>query len=208
MDVKESLLSGTSQQKRCQGHSNHCWHRTSQSRRRRSKSTSFPEPNLPQNVRFHQTPRSQNHRSRVPNPSRASIAAAQPLKHVETRKNEVLNSTKTKQFCRICDFENHRHAQKLFVIIVASGLECRRHRFMCTWLNMEDCDGDRRWLSSLKPFNLFPLIPAYTARPGLPLLPASSARPGLPLSAPANGFDDERHRQSPSHHSFESVIYT
>ena len=40
-----------------------------QSRRRRSQSTSFPEPNLPQNVRFHQTPRSQNHRSRVPNPS-------------------------------------------------------------------------------------------------------------------------------------------
>ena len=39
------------------------------SRRRRSQSTSFPEPNLPQNVRFHQTPRSQNHRSRVPNPS-------------------------------------------------------------------------------------------------------------------------------------------
>ena len=51
-----------------------------------------------------------NHRSRVP--SRASIAAAQPLKHVETRKNEVLNSTKTKQFCRICEIENHRHAQK------------------------------------------------------------------------------------------------
>ena len=47
----------------------------------RSQSTSFPEPNLPQSVRFHQTPRSQNHRSRVPNPSRASIAAAQPLKH-------------------------------------------------------------------------------------------------------------------------------
>ena len=92
----------------------------------------FRRPNLPQNVRFHQTPRSQNHRSRVLNPSRASIAAAQPLKHVETRKNEVLNSTKTKQFCRICDFENHRHAQKLFVIIVASGLECRRRRFMCT----------------------------------------------------------------------------
>ena len=96
------------------------------------KSTSFPEPNLPHNVYFHQTPRSQNHRSRVPNPSRASIAAAQPLKHVETRKNEVLNSTKPKQFSRICDFENHRHAQKLFVIIVTSGLECRRHRFMCT----------------------------------------------------------------------------
>ena len=56
---------------------------------------------------FNKTPRSQNHRSRVPNPSRASIAAAQPLKHVKTRKNEVLNSTKTKQFCRICDFENH-----------------------------------------------------------------------------------------------------
>ena len=62
----------------------------------RSQSTSFPEPNLPQNVRFHQTPRSQNHRSRVPNPSRASVAAAQPLKHVETQKNVVLNSTKMK----------------------------------------------------------------------------------------------------------------
>ena len=46
--------------------------------------TSFPEPNLPRNVRFHQTPRSQNHRSRVPNTSRASIAGVQPLKHVET----------------------------------------------------------------------------------------------------------------------------
>ena len=56
--------------------------------------TSFPEPNLPQNVRFHQTSRSQNHRSRVPNPSRASIAAVQPLKHVETRKNEVLTRRK------------------------------------------------------------------------------------------------------------------
>ena len=70
------------------------------------------------------TSRSQNHRSRVPNPSRASIAAAQPLKHVKTRKNVVLNSTKTKDFCRIYDIENHPHAQKLFVIIVASGIEC------------------------------------------------------------------------------------
>ena len=66
--------------------------------RRRSESTSFQEPNLPQNVRFHQTPRSQNHRSRVPNPSWASIAAALPLKHVETRKNVVQNLTKTKHF--------------------------------------------------------------------------------------------------------------
>ena len=64
--------------------------------KKESQSTSFPEPNLPQNVRFHQTPRSQNHRSRVPNPSRASVAAAQPLKHVETQKNVVLNSTKMK----------------------------------------------------------------------------------------------------------------
>ena len=53
-------------------------------------------PKLPQNVRFHQTPQSQNHRSRVPNPSRASIAATQPLKYVKTWKNEVINSTKTK----------------------------------------------------------------------------------------------------------------
>ena len=68
------------------------------SRRRRSQSTSFPEPNLPQNVRFHQTPRSQNHRSRVPNSSRASIAAAQPLKHVKTRRNVVPNSIKNEIF--------------------------------------------------------------------------------------------------------------
>ena len=58
----------------------------------------FPEPNLPQNVRFHQTPRSQNHRSRVPNPSRASIAATQPLKHVKTRRNVVPNSIKNETF--------------------------------------------------------------------------------------------------------------
>ena len=56
------------------------------------------ERNLPQNVRFHQTPRSQNHRSRVPNPSRASIAAAQPLKHVKTRRNVVPNSIKYEIF--------------------------------------------------------------------------------------------------------------
>ena len=62
--------------------------------------------------------------------------------------------------------------------------------------------------TSITSLNLFPLIPACTARPGLPLLPASSARPGLPLSAPANGLNDDRHRQSPSHHSFESVTYT
>ena len=37
-----------------------------------------------------------NHRSRVPNPSRAPVAAAQPLKHVKTQKNVVLNSTKMK----------------------------------------------------------------------------------------------------------------
>ena len=35
-----------------------------------------------------------------------------PLKHVETRKNVVQNSTKTKQFCRIFHFENNPHAQK------------------------------------------------------------------------------------------------
>ena len=46
--------------------------------------TSFPEPNLPQNARFHQTPRSQNHRSRVPNPSRASIAATSKLERMKS----------------------------------------------------------------------------------------------------------------------------
>ena len=81
----------------CQGHRNRS--AVSVTRiRRRSQSTSFPEPNLPQNVRFHQTPRSQNHRSRVPNPSRASIAAAQPLKHVKTRRNVVPNSIKNETF--------------------------------------------------------------------------------------------------------------
>ena len=43
-------------------------------------------------------PFSQNHRSRVPNPSRASIAAAQPLKHVKTRRNVVPNSIKYEIF--------------------------------------------------------------------------------------------------------------
>ena len=132
----------------CQGHrnSNHCWHQKTQSRRRRSQSTSFPEPNLPQNVRFHQTPRSQNHRSRVPNPSWASIAAALPLKHVETRKNVVQNSTKTKDFSAGYSTLNNPHAQKLFVIIVVSGLQ--RHRFVCRWLNESFwvmAIGDRGW---------------------------------------------------------------
>ena len=35
---------------------------------------------------------------RVPNPSRASIAAAQALKHVETRKNEVLKLDENETF--------------------------------------------------------------------------------------------------------------
>ena len=61
----------------------------------------FRSPKLLQNVRFHRTPRSRNHGSRVPNPSQASIAATQPLKHVENRKNEVLNSTKTEQINQI-----------------------------------------------------------------------------------------------------------
>ena len=46
-------------------------------------------PKLPQNVLFHETPRSQNHRSRVPNPSRASIAATQPIKHVKEWSNKL-----------------------------------------------------------------------------------------------------------------------
>ena len=112
----------------CQGHRNRSAVSVTritvtQSRRRRSQSTSFPEPNLPQNVRFHQTPRSQNHRSRVPNPSWASISAAQPLKHVKTRRNVVPNSIKTKYFYRIFDFKNNPDAQKLFVIIIGSGLK-------------------------------------------------------------------------------------
>ena len=74
---------------------------------------------------------------------------------VKTRRNSKEWSPKLDQNETILPdftFENHRHAQKLFVIIVASGLKCRRHRFMCTWLNMEDGDGDLRWRSSLKPF--------------------------------------------------------
>ena len=37
-------------------------------------------------------------RIRVPNPSRASIAAAHPLKHVKTRRNVVPNSIKNETF--------------------------------------------------------------------------------------------------------------
>ena len=81
-------------------------------------------PKLPQYVRFHQTPRSQNHRSRVPNPSRASIAATQPLKYVTTWKNEVINSTKTEQISRISVNEDDWHAQKLFVNVVDSVCVC------------------------------------------------------------------------------------
>ena len=111
----------------------------------------FPEPNLPQNVRFHQTPWSQNHRSRVPNPSRASIAAAQPLKHVETGKNEVLKLDENEPFlpdmrhsksptCAeiICDHCRKRHR-----------MQC--HRFMCPITeSMEHGVVNRRWRSSLK----------------------------------------------------------
>ena len=52
-----------------------------------------------------------------------------PLKHVETRKNVVQNSTKTKDFSAGYSNLNNPHAQKLFVIIVVSGLQ--RHRFVC-----------------------------------------------------------------------------
>ena len=61
----------------------------------------FQSPKLPQNVRFNQTPRSQNHRSRVPNPSRVSIATTQPLKHVKTFLNEVILLNQTEQISRI-----------------------------------------------------------------------------------------------------------
>ena len=81
-------------------------------------------PKLPQNVRFHRTPRSQNHRSRVPNPSRASITATQPLKYVKTWKNEVINSTKTEQISRISVNEDDWHTQKLFVNVVDSVCVC------------------------------------------------------------------------------------
>ena len=84
----------------------------------------FRNPKLPQNVHFHQTPWSQNHRSQVPNPSQGSIAAAQPLKDVDTWKNEVLNSTKTEQINRIFVNGNNSHVQKLFVNIVDCVIVC------------------------------------------------------------------------------------
>ena len=46
-----------------------------------------------------------------------------PLKHVKTRRNVVPNSIKTKYFYRIFDFKNNPDAQKLFVIIIGSGLK-------------------------------------------------------------------------------------
>ena len=81
-------------------------------------------PKLPQNVRFHKTPRSPNHRSRVPNLSQASIAATQLLKHVKTWKNEVINLTKTEQISRISMNGDDWHAQKLFVNVVDSVCVC------------------------------------------------------------------------------------
>ena len=76
----------------------------------------------------------------------------QPLKHVETRKNVVLNSKKTKDFCRIYDIKHNPHAQKLFVIIVASGSNAASSFYVYMTEYMDDGDGDRRWRSSLKPF--------------------------------------------------------
>ena len=48
------------------------------------KSTSFPEPKAAAKCPFSPNSTVKNHRSRVPNPSQASIAATQPLKTVKT----------------------------------------------------------------------------------------------------------------------------
>ena len=94
----------------------------------------LPEPKATAKCSFSPNPtvtkRSQNRR--IPNPSRASIAATQPLKHVKTWKNEVINSTKTEQISRISVNEDDWHAQKLFVNVVDSVDLCMyHHRFMC-----------------------------------------------------------------------------
>ena len=93
-------------------------------------------PKLPQNVRFHQTPRSQNHRSRVPNPSRASIAATPLLKHVKTWQNEVINLTKTEQISRISVSGDDRHAQKLFVNVIDSFCVCSVIVLCAQWMDL------------------------------------------------------------------------
>ena len=96
--------------------------------------------------------RSQNHRSRVPNPSRASIAAAQTLKHVETRKNEVLKLDENETF-----LPDMRHSKSLTCTEIICD-HCRkrhrmqRHRFMCPITeSMEHGVEIRRWRSSVKP---------------------------------------------------------
>ena len=90
-------------------------------------------------------------RSRVPNLSRASIAAAQPLKHVETRKNEVLNSIKNETI-----LPDMRH-WKLLTCAEIICEHCRqrhgmqRHHYMCEITeSIEHGVGNRRWRSSLK----------------------------------------------------------
>ena len=88
---------------------------------------------LQQNFQFHFNPRPQNHRSRVANTSRASIAATQPLKHVKTWKNEVINSTKTEQITRKSLNGDDWHAQKLFMNIVDSVIVCT-----CTVIVLRD----------------------------------------------------------------------
>ena len=75
---------------------------------------------------------------------------------------------------------------------------CRYFRFSLN--NVGKGHAKKRQNVTFTMFNLFPLIPACTGRPGLPLLPACTDRPGLPLSAPVNGLDDDSHRRSPSHY--------
>ena len=54
------------------------------------------------------------------------------------------------------------------------------------------------------PLNLFPLIPACTARPGLPLSPPESAFLESPYYRPQTALIADRHRPT----NFHSVTYT
>ena len=110
--------------------------------------TSFPEPKADAKCPFSPNSMVKNHRVR--NPSQASIAAAQPLKHVKTWKNEVLNSTKSERINRI--FVNGKYWQcdmrrnYLWTLLAASSNAASSFYVRNNW----SCRGWSRHIGRLK----------------------------------------------------------
>ncbi len=116
-DVKEALPSGTSQQKRCQCHSNHRWRRTSES----SKSTLLPDPKAPANCSFTPNPTvTKPSKSRSESSVHCCHAAVKTRQNVKEWSNKLnknwTNPPDIREWRRltcaeiICERRRHRHA--------------------------------------------------------------------------------------------------